>query len=156
MISHRFWRNPWQPVIASHNVNRFELLNDMWALHDWCFRVGNTRAKVPHDLVLRVAHHRVLNAAQFSRLTLRSRQTATKWVYELNLADYFDDPCAAGVFDPGQLDYMMHLITRLSTGEEPSTEDIAKLQKCGDPAIVSIFTGVPINTIRRAKKGLPV
>lgn len=156
MISHKSWRDPWQPVIPGYNVNRFELLADMWAVADWADRLGTARMPVPPQLLENLAQHRVLNISQIGYLLNRSRVAARGWVNRFYLADYFESPAVMGKFDWRQLPYLQHIMIKLYKGEEVPRKEIAQLTVCGDIAIISLLTGIPINTIRRAKKGLAI
>jgi hypothetical protein len=156
MISSRQWRKNWTPIIVGYNVNRFDLLNDMWALYDWCQRYPQKLVEIPTDLMEAVLRHRILNESQFATLLGRTRQAINPWLKQREFDQYVQTPISMGKFDPHQIIYLIHIITSLAAELGPETYAVGLLAKCGDPGIISILTGVPINTIRRAEKGLPV
>lgn len=156
MISSKQWRRDWSPMIPGREptVYRVELLNDMWALYDWCKRTYN---KLESDeLMLKVIRHGVLNRSQVAKLACRTRQATTQWCAGRDLGSSLDNPAAAGSFDPEQLIYLIHLTTKLAQKQPISSNEIALLKRCGSLTLMSVLVGAPIGTIRRAMKGMSV
>ena len=157
MISSKQWRREWSPYVAGTQAGRLALLNDMWVLNDWCLRLVLVRnMPLPDELMFRVARHGVLNQSQLAACARRSRQYIVKYILSKGLAGYFEGERVRGILKLDQLEYMIHIVTKLSLYEEISPGEIAALHRCGTIALVSRLTGVSIWTIRRAMKGLPV